>query len=599
MEHLAYQSITAAIAIGVFSYIISLWLRIPAILFYLVAGLAAGPLGLNLIDTNSLGSGLLVLVEITVAIILFEGGLSLTSRSFKSESAAIQRILMVTIPLTGIGAAILARFLLDISWNISVFFGALIVVTGPTVVGSILKSVYLTRRLEILLNWESIWGDVIGVLASAVALQMVNLAPADSVFELGLVFILRIVGGVIIGGISGLVLIKVLDWLSSLRDRALMGIVSIAWALLTFFVSNMALHSSGPLAVAVAGFILSLSKKEYLHDVRHFKEQVSSLFISSMFVMLSAYINPLTYLDRWPMMLIVAFILGVIIRPLAVQIALIKSTVTMNERLFIGFIGPRGIVAVATAAYAALTLTSHHDQMMLVMSLTFAIIFFSGLTSTIFCRPLARILNVAISLYKSGILLVGINPLSSKIADFASKYVPISFLETNTGACTLASTLGHNSICSDILDSDIYEEALEDGFFRLIAITRNDALNELIADRASMHLEPKSIYRVKAVFNQEALNMTSPENYNMAFSLDFCTTKAAALLENHQAKLEVLSPDEIVPKKAIPLLQMMPNDEGLDIVSADKEIEHNTLCFVSEESLVYDPDDEQPPADSD
>ncbi len=351
MEFAAFQSVTIALVLGVSSYVLSRRLKIPAILFYLFCGLLVGNMGLKLINPQSLGQGLHILLEIVIATILFEGGLSLSSHGFKSESTAIRRILIITLPLTGIGATLLAHFLLDLPWQYSLFFGALIVVTGPTVVGSILKSVYLPRRLQIVLNWESIWGDVIGVLLSAVALEVVNLNLEDSVYEIGGVFILRIFSGILIGIASGFILSKILAWITGLRDSALFGIVSLTGAIATFYFANVVLHSSGPLAAAVSGFYLSNTKDEYLHDIRHFKDQVSSIFVSTIFVLLSALINPLPLIHLWPMMLLIALIMGGLVRPLSVLAALHRTSVPFAEKLYIGIIGPRGIIAVATAAY--------------------------------------------------------------------------------------------------------------------------------------------------------------------------------------------------------------------------------------------------------
>ncbi len=580
MEFIALQSITVALAIGVSSYILSRWLKIPAILFYLVGGISVGKIGLGFIDPDSLGNGLHVLLEILVAIILFEGGLSLSSHSFKSESKAIRRILFITLPLTGIGAMLLAHILLGIQWKLAVFFGALIVVTGPTVVGSILKSVYLPRRLEILLNWESIWGDVIGVLLSAVALEMVDLNFQDSFLDVGLTFIFRIMGGIIVGAVSGYVLVRVLRWISTLRDRTLFGIVSVASAIAIFSLANGFFHSSGPLAVAVAGFYLSNTGEMFLQEIRHFKEQVSSLFISSMFVLLSAFIDPTPLVHLWPMMLLVAFILGAIVRPLSVFIALARTSIPVPERVFVGIIGPRGIIAVATAAYASILISGYELEMSIMLNLTFAVVFFSGVMATVLCRPLARLLGVLIPVSQSGMLIVGINPFSSAVAEFVGKYVPVSFMETDVTKCRLASHLGLETICTDLLDSDIYEDAMEDGFGRLLAVTRNDALNELIASKAAIHLDPDKVYRVPANSDKETIQMAVSDCQNIAFSNDFSLTIAADLIEKKEAVLKVMSPSEQHNSGAIPLLEVTDRGKGIQIVIADQTLKNDTLCFL-------------------
>ncbi|MFH2130814.1 MAG: sodium:proton antiporter [bacterium] len=580
MEFFALQTITIALILGVTSYILSRWLRVPAIVFYLLAGLAAGPVGFGLVDTTSLGSGLLVLVEITVAIILFEGGLSLSPHAFKSESSAIRRILIISLPLTGMGGAALAHYLLDLPWQIAIFFGALIVVTGPTVVGSILKSVYLTRRLEILMNWESIWGDVIGVLLSAVALEMVDINLQDSWGEVGFTLLLRIVGGVLVGIVGGYSLTWIINRVCRLRDTALLGIVSIAGALAVFYAANVMMHSSGPLAVAVAGFILSGLNEETLHEIRHFKEQISSIFISTMFVVLSAHINPMPLLDQWPMMLLTALIMGALVRPLSMLVALWKTPVFLSERIYIGLIGPRGIIAAATAAYASLTVLGHDRDMALLLNLTYAVIFFSGLAATLTCRPLARILKVAVPASRSGLLIVGLNSFSSAIADFADLYVPVSFLETNATSCMLASDLGHEIICTDLLDSDIYEAAMSDGFARLLVVTQNDAMNELIAKKAAIHLEPEKVYWSVDKSDTETINLVSSLRSNLAFADNFSVREAVRMLDCGKAVMKVLKPADIQAANGVPLLELLENGLGFRVMLSGQTPRNEALCFV-------------------
>jgi len=580
MEIVAFQSVTLALVLGVSSYVLSRRFKIPAILFYLFAGILMGNMGFKLIDPESLGNGLHILLEIAIAIILFEGGLSLTSHSFKSESTAIRRILFITLPLTGLGAMVLAHYLLDLPWQYSLFFGTLIVVTGPTVIGSILKSVYLPRRLEILLNWESIWGDVIGVLLSAVALEIVDLDLSEFGVKIGGIFLLRIVSGILIGIVSGYLLSKILHWITDIRDSALFGIVSLAGAIGTFYFANVVLHSSGPLAAAVSGFYLSNTKEEYLHDIRHFKDQVSSVFISTMFVLLSALIDPLPMIHLWPMMMLIGLILGGVIRPLSVLIALYRTSVPFAERLFAGIIGPRGIIAVATASYAAIMTTGHQAEMSIILNLTFAIIFFSGVVATVLCRPLARFLKLLIPVSQTGMLIVGINPFTSAIAEFARKYISVSFMETDRTKCLLASHLGLETICTDLLDAGIYEDAVEEGFGRILAATRNDALNELIASKAAIHLDPNKVFRVPDHNDSESIRMVASNIQNIAFGKDFALTSIAEKFRTQDATLKVMEPAEFNETGAIPLFEITNKGKGLRVVLQGEDVKNSACCLV-------------------
>jgi NhaP-type Na+/H+ or K+/H+ antiporter len=583
MEQHAMQTITLALVIGIFSYVLARRLKIPAVLFYICGGFLAGPIGAGLIDPASLGTGLLTLVEIGVAIILFEGGLSLSTHSFRSESAAIRRILSLTIPLTGLGAAALAHFILGITWQFAIFFGAVIVVTGPTVIGSLLRSITLTRRLEILLNWESIWGDVIGVLLSALALKIITLDLAGAApLHLALTFAPRILVGIAVGSLSGYLLARsILPAVARLRDPGLPGIAAVAVALATFFLANTLLESSGPLAAAVAGFSLSHLKVKTLHEIRHFKEQLAAIFISTLFVLLSAYINPLPLIHLWPRMLLVALILGALVRPLAVFAALAGTDVPWQERLFTGMIGPRGIIAMATMSYASLTVTGNNYQMSLLLNLTFAIIFFSGVTATLLCHPLARLLRVLVPVSRSGILLVGANPLSTAIARFVSDFTPVAVLDRSTSTCSLDDVLDAESVCGDLFDSDIYEDASGDGFGRVLALTGSNSTNEIITQRAAIHLGPRYVFQVLARPDSQALVGGAASHNNIAFAENFYSTEAIASLARGEAELKVLTAAAITENPDIvPLLQIVDNNQGVSIMRPGQTVKNKSLCFV-------------------
>lgn len=593
MPHTIFQTVVLAQLLGVISCILARRLGVPAILFYLVSGFAAGPMGANLIDPKSFGDGLIVVVEIGVAIILFEGGLSLSSHSFGRESSGIRRMLIFTISLTGLGATLLAGYFLEMPWQFALFFGTLIVVTGPTVMGSILNSVNLTRRLEILLNWESLWGDVIGVLLSALALEMINLtalSPLASAGHLASLLAMRVLDGVVIGVLSGFLLARiVLPRIIAMQDPVLPGLIVVSGALGTFFLANMILESSGPLAAAISGFFMSHLEGEALHDVRLFKEQLSSLFISTLFVLLSAYVDPAPYIHLWPQMLAVAVILGAAVRPLAVWLALAGTRVSWRERIYAGFVGPRGIIAVATAAYAGFITPGHEETFGLVLNLTIVIIFFSGTIATIICRPLAAMLKVRIPISSSGILIVGINPLTSAIARLVESHVPVAFLDTSSNSCTTASALGHKTLCADYLNGEVYEDVKGEGFARLLVATRNDALNELIARKAAIHLEPEHVYRIPARSPNDGLVMEPVFHNNLAFSQKLISTIAIRQLEEKRARIDRIRGDQVAALGAIPLFQVCNKRHGLRVMTpgAEPEADDELICFISDDGGHY------------
>jgi NhaP-type Na+/H+ or K+/H+ antiporter len=570
------QTIVLALVLGIFCYIMARRINIPAILFYLVAGVAAGPSLLGVIDTHELGSGLLTLVELAVAIILFEGGMSLKSREFQSAPSAIPRILGLTIPLTAASACLLGRYVLGLDWEIALVFGTLIVVTGPTVIGPLLKSIRLTPRLEILLMWESTWGDVLGVMLSALALEFAFLASGPGVGHVGLQMGFITGAGLAVGLIGGTLLGRfILPWSCELGEKGLPGIIALASALGLFYGANLLAGSAGPMAAAVGGFTVARYGGKYLLHIRHFKDQISIIFISTLFVLLSAHVDLFRFREELGMMILVALILGATVRPLAVWLSLLGSEMTARERLYVGLIGPRGIVALAAASYASLMSGGRPEQLGLMLNAVFIIIFISGAFTTLVGSPLASWLRLTIPPSKSGILIVGANPFSLKLVEFAKRYVPVAFLDTSRHSCQLIADEGHEPMCPDVLDDEVYENAKEEGYDRLLALTHDDILNQLICEKASLHLGQQNVFMVQGSPDED-LMIEPISEYNVAFSRGFHMTEALREMNHGRVRFEILKADRL-EETVYPLLEV-GKENGLTIVRAGAPITGKALC---------------------
>lgn len=570
------QTIVVALVLGILCYIAARRINMPAILFYLLAGVLAGPSFLGAIDTHELGDGLLTLVEIAVAVILFEGGMSLKSREFQSAPSAIPRVLGLTIPLTAASACLLGHYAMGLGWDISLVFGTLIVVTGPTVIGPLLKSIRLTPRLEILLSWESTWGDVLGVLLSALALEFLFVAKEAGVGTMGLQMAFITADGLVVGLAGGLLLGRfVLPWASELGDQGLPGIIVFASALGLFYTANLVAGSAGPLAVAVAGFTLARYRGKHLLHIRHFKDQISIILISTLFVLLSAHVDLFRFGDAIWSMLLVAVALGAVVRPLAVWLSLVKSELSARERLYIGLIGPRGIVALAAASYATLLVPGKETELGLMLNTVFIIIFISGAFTTLAGGPLAAWLRLTIPSSKSGILIVGANPFSLKLVEFAKRFVQVAFLDTSRHSCQLVMEEGHEPMCPDVLDDEVYENAREEGYDRLMALTHDDILNQLICEKAALHLGRQNVFMAQGSRDEE-LMIEPISDYNVAFSRSFHMAEALREMNHERVRFEILDREQL-GENIYPLLELSKAG-GLNVVRAGDGVAGRSLC---------------------
>ncbi len=584
----AFQTITLAIVLGVACYLVAKQLRIPAILFYLLAGLIFGPLGLGYLSPESLGDGLLILVEVGVAIILFEGGLSLSLRSFQRCPAAILRVIFFSVPIPAIGGALLSHYILGLSWDMAALFGSIIVITGPTVIAPLLKSVNLTHRLETLFHWESIWGDVAGVLLSALALEFLLLGSGNSGAEMAGYFLLTLLDGVFIGLAGGFLLRRfLLPWSYRLGTRDLPGIVAFAGAIAIFYCSHQIMLSSGPLAAAVAGFYLSAartSEDRYFNQIKHFKDQLTILLIGTLFVLLSAYTDPLQVQQYWWQILLTVLVVQFVLRPLTIKFCLLGLRPESKERWFLGLIGPKGIVCLAMVSYASFTVAGREHELALLMNTIFALILSTGAFTSIFGKPLARQLEVMSSHAKSGLLLVGVNAFSLALASFANRYVDVAFLETSPDQCSkLQDQRQIKPMCADVLDDTVYEQAIEEGYKRLLSLTGNDALDQLICQQGAVHLGYDNVYTVQSMEQELPIRTEGLFQAHIAFSRNLVLSKVLPQIEECRSSFQVLQPKDIRQENVFPLLEFS-RDQGLLICTPDRKPRGQVFCLVLLES---------------
>lgn len=577
-------TIVIALVLGIAAQVLDRVLRIPAIVFYLTFGILGGPMVLDLIQVESLGGGLISLVEIAVALILFEGGLSLSSVSFRAEKAIIHRLLWGTLTITGAGAALLALYFLQVPWKFALLFGSIIIVTGPTVMGAILRNASLLPRLEALLHWESIWGDVAGVVVSAVAIELLA-HPLSVRSPLGgfITLLVRVGAGISVGVTAGLLLIRiVIPFLEHLHDEILPGIVSLGSAMATFALSNSIIEGSGPLAAVILGIFFRSLPGRTVREIRHFHEQIVTMFIAMLFVLLSARVD-LRPLNRyWIPMLAVAVILGGIVRPFAVYASLYKTGTTLAERTYIALIGPRGILSIASIAYAGVVIGKNSWEIELLTATVFAIILISGISATILCRPLARIFKVDAPPEKTGILFVGLNELSMGIAKFIKDYVPVAFIDTNPTSCSLVSAEGFEALCADVVDGSVYEEATYFGFKRLIVITSEDPLNELVAIKSAPYLGPRNVFKARGHGEHEVISVEPFALFIPLFPEHFTVSEAIEALRNGTGKLEVCnnhSKIEGFNGATVPLFEILDGSYGVKPITPGYTPSGKCLCF--------------------
>lgn len=385
--------------------------RLPAILFLLLSGILAGPI-LGLLDPQQLfGPLLFPLVSLSVALILFEGSLTLRLSEWREIGSVVQRMVTIGALLTWAVIAIATHFLLGFSWELSLLFGTLTLVTGPTVIVPMLRVVRPTSSIANILRWEGIVIDPIGALLAVVMFSFIVSHGQSNAWSDSLTTFAAVIGsGSVLGVAGGWLFGQVLrrHWL----PEYLHNLAAMAAALGVFIGANALMHESGLLAITLMGMWLANMRGVDVRQILHFKENLSVLLISGLFILLAARLDLNALIALGPVTLVLLAVIQFVARPLNAYLCTLGSSLNWRERSLLAWIAPRGIVAAAVSAIFALRLEEYgHAQAHLLVPLTFLVIIGTVVVQSATARPLAKLLQVA-EPAPSGFLIVGANPVA-------------------------------------------------------------------------------------------------------------------------------------------------------------------------------------------
>ncbi|WP_322614748.1 sodium:proton antiporter [Pseudomonas sp. BIC9C] len=383
-------------------------MKLPAILFLLLTGILAGP-GLHLLDPQEMfGPLLMPLVSLAVALILFEGSLTLHLSEWREIGSVVHRLVTIGALSTWAVIAVATHWLLDFDWMLAILFGSLTLVTGPTVIVPMLRVVRPKASIANILRWEGIVIDPIGALLAVVVYSFIIASAEGNGFKESLLtFAGVILCGSLFGVLGGWLLGTLIrrQWL----PEYLHNLAALAAVLGIFIASNEVTHESGLLAVTLMGMWLANMKDVDVRHILHFKENLSVLLISGLFILLAARLDLNAMIGLGPLGLILLLVIQFIARPLNVLLCTAGSSLSWRERALLAWIAPRGIVAAAVSAIFAIRLhEAGHQGALLLVPLTFAVIIGTVVLQSATARPLARLLKVA-EPAPSGFLIIGAN----------------------------------------------------------------------------------------------------------------------------------------------------------------------------------------------
>lgn len=499
LQEIATQ-IVLVIALGIAAQWLSWRLRMPAIVLLVLMGLLVGPVFLGVVDPGAtFGPLLQPMIGLAVAIILFDGGLNLQLHELKAAAAGVRRLVYLGVPLSWLFGSLAAHYVGGLSWPVSLVFGAIIVVTGPTVILPLLRHTMLNRRTASYLKWEGIVNDPLGALLAVLIFQYFVFsggAPGEADLNRVLVDLGRaLFGGSLIG--------VALAWGAGFAFRRgwvpeyLKVPITITLVLCAYAGANMVQHEAGLLAVTIMGVVMGNMGLPSMQEMRRFKEYISVLLVSAVFILLTADIEPelIARLD-WHAAALIAVMIFVV-RPLMVFLATLGAGMDWRDRVLVGWIAPRGIVAAAVSGVFAVEMSraGYADADMLV-ALVFGLILATVLLHGFTLGALARWLGLA-SHKRNRMLIVGASPWSIELAkQLQEAELNVLLVDTSWHRLRPARLAGIPVYYGEIL-SDSAERSLElNDVGTLLAATSNDAYNALVCNAFAPELGRTKVYQL-------------------------------------------------------------------------------------------------------
>ncbi|HIM31559.1 MAG TPA: sodium:proton exchanger [Planctomycetes bacterium] len=478
---------TSVLALGVTAQWIAWRLRIPSILVLLACGIALGQvLGGSERMNELLPSGLLFpIVSLSVAVIMLEGGLTLHLKELREAGSAVFRIVTIGALVSWIGGSAAAIWILGWDPPIATLLGAILIVTGPTVVAPLLRLIRPSRKMASIVKWEGIVIDPIGAILAVIVFEVVRTAGVEGTVVLAAWSIFKTVAfGTVIAAFAGGLFVYAAQ--RFLIPDFLHNPIVLAFSIVVFSAANYVQPESGLVSVTILGMILANQKRVQLRHVMEFKETLQVLIIACLFILLGSRVDLSAVAElSWQGGLFIVTLI-VIVRPAAVFLSMWGSNLSSRERIFLSCLAPRGIVAAAFSSVFALEL-SHSDglpepvrrQAEQLAPMTFLVILSTVAFYGLFAAPLARWLELSVR-NANGLVVAGAERWVRELAKLLiDNGVTVTLIDTNYSHIAAAKMDGIPAECASVLGEYVHDEMDLSGIGRFLALTQNDEVNAL------------------------------------------------------------------------------------------------------------------------
>lgn len=489
-------ALASIITLGITAEWIAWRVGLPSILVLLVFGLIAGPFTGWLNPDAVFGDLLFPLVSVSVAIILFEGGASLRILELRQVGRVVTFLVTIGALVTWTLTTVAATTLLDLPVGTALLLGAILVVTGPTVIVPLLRQMRASPDLEKAIKWEGILSDPLGAVLAVLVYDVLVSGGLEAAWTVGAVGLLQtVVIGVVLAAVGAGSMIWLLDrrWVPEFLQSPLALTLVVA----TFAVSNVVQPESGLLTVTLMGIAMANQKRANVRHIVEFKENLRVLLISSLFIILPARLDIADLQAVGVAEFVFVGCLILLVRPIAVGVSTLGSSLSWRERMVIAWVAPRGIVAAAVSSLFALELSQHgYAEAGQLASVTFLVIICTVLVYGFTASPLARRLGVARP-SAQGVLFVGAHPWAREIArELQELDIPVRMADTNRHNIRQARLAGLPCHYGSALTEGALDGVDLSGIGKLLAVTSNDEVNALTGLNFSEILGADSIYQL-------------------------------------------------------------------------------------------------------
>ena len=535
MDNQVLISLATIAILGIGSQWLASWARLPAILFLLIIGILVGPVFDFIRPDELFGNLLFPFVSLSVAVILFEGSLTLKFEEIKGLGKTVRNLISIGALITWLVIAISTHYLLGFSFELSFLFGAMVIVTGPTVIIPMLRTVRPNAKISNILRWEGIVIDPLGALLAVLAFDfIISGQQQDAVSSVILTFGTIVLFGTLIGFITGWLLGELLR--RQLVPQYLRNVITLTFVFAAFVLADTIEHESGLLAVTIMGITMANMKDMDIDDILDFKESLSLLLISALFIVLAARVQLEQFAELgWPAVGVLAITM-LVARPISVFVSSIGSDLNVREKLMISWIGPRGIVAAAVSSLFALRLEDKgYTEAALLVPLTFLIIIGTVIIQSATAKHVGRFLGVR-EPSPTGVLIIGAGNVARAIGKQLQEHgFKVVLTDSSWENTSLARMEGLETYYGNPVSEHADRNLSLAGVGKLLAMSGRGSLDTLSCLRFKPDFGVKNVYQLRTTreqhISQKHIVSTNHRGYEL-FGENITYGTLAQLLRN-------------------------------------------------------------------